>query len=168
MPKPPPPPVAADDRIPTFLKEAERLLNEGDIAGAQSQLDKASALAEKDPKIAVEQARIAAVQADFKWLRLRLLPMGDPEQPLIQRELDAALERAKKYVDGAQALAPEDQAVTRRRIDLLRMSGNLQEARKLVAGLPGAGSQPESASSAGAWCSGPWSRTPPCHCCSSP
>jgi predicted Zn finger-like uncharacterized protein len=145
LPKPPPPPVAADDRIPTFLKEAERLLNEGDIAGAQSQLDKASALAEKDPKIAVEQARIAAVQADFKWLRLRLLPMGDPEQPLIQRELDAALERAKKYVDGAQGLAPEDQAVTRRRIDLLRMAGNLQEARKLVAGLPGAGSQPESA-----------------------
>jgi|GEM_PF-356786 len=145
LPKPPPPPVAADDRIPTFLKEAERLLNEGDIAGAQSQLDKASALAEKDPKIAAEQARLAAVQADFKWLRLRLLPIGDPEQPLIQRELDVALERAKKAVDHAQAIAPDDPAVTRRRIDLQRISGNLQEARKLVAGLPGAGSQPESA-----------------------
>lgn len=145
LPKPPPPPVAADERIPTFLKDADKALNEGDIAGAQSLLDKASALAEKDPKVAVEQARLAAVQADFKWLRLRLLPIGDPEQPLIQRELDAALERAKKAVDHAQAIAPGDQAVTRRRIDLLRMAGNLQEARKLVAGLPGAGSQPESA-----------------------
>lgn len=145
LPKPPPPPVAADERIPTFLKDAEKALNEGDIAGAQSLLDKASALAEKDPKVAVEQARLAAVQADFKWLRLRLLPIGDPEQPLIQRELDAALERAKKAVDHALAIAPDDPAVTRRRIDLLRMAGNLPEARKLVAGLPGAGSQPESA-----------------------
>lgn len=145
LPKPPPPTVAPDDRIATFLKEAEKNLNEGDIAGAQSQLDKASALAEKDPKVAVEIARLAAVQADFKWLRLRLLPIGDPEQPLVQRELDVALERAKKAVDSAHAIAPDDQAVTRRRIDLLRISGNLQEARKLVAGLPGAGSQPESA-----------------------
>jgi predicted Zn finger-like uncharacterized protein len=145
LPKPPPPAPAADERIPTFLKDAEKALNEGDIAGAQSLLDKASGLAEKDPRVAAEQARIAAVQADFKWLRLRLLPIGDPEQPLIQRELDAALERAKKAVANAQAIAPDDPAVTRRRIDLLRMSGNLDEARKLVAGLPGAGSQPESA-----------------------
>jgi predicted Zn finger-like uncharacterized protein len=138
-------PAAPDERIAGYMKEANQLLNEGDIQGAQSKLDSARALAEKDPKVAAEIARIAAVQADFKWLRLRLLPIGDPEQPLIQRELDVALERARKEVEHARTIAPEEPVIVRRRIDLLRISGNLQEARKLVASLPGAGSQPESA-----------------------
>lgn len=144
------PPVASTkavsaDRVDALIKEAEKNLNEGDLQGAQSKLDQASALSEKNAKVLSELARIAAVRADFKWLKLRLLPTGDPEQALVQRELTDALETARKSVETAQAAAPDDPGVIRRRIDLQRMSGNLAEARKLVASLPSAAGNPESA-----------------------
>jgi predicted Zn finger-like uncharacterized protein len=139
------PVVTPDQRVSGFLTEASKRLAEGDLLGAQSELDKASALAEKDPKIAVDLALLATVQADFKWLKLRLLPLGDPEQGAVKRELDLAIERAKKMVDNAQALAPNDPAVTRRRIDVQRISGSMAEARKLVPSLGGSSGQPDGA-----------------------
>lgn len=134
-----------NERVEALIKEAEKNLNEGDLQGAQSKLDQASALSEKNPTVLSELARIAAVRADIKWLKLRLLPTGDPEQALVQRELTDTLETARKSVEVAQAVAPEDPGVLRRRIDLLRMSGNLAEARKLVALLPNAAASPDNA-----------------------
>lgn len=137
--------VAGADRIDALIQEAEKHLNDGDLQNAQSKLDQASALSEKNPKVLSELARIAAVRADFKWLKLRLLPTGDPEQALVQRELTDALDSARKLVETAQAAAPDDPGVIRRRIDLQRMSGNLAEARKLVASLPSAAGNPDTA-----------------------
>lgn len=134
-----------DDRITTFLADSEKSLNEGDLEGAQSLLDKASALADKDPKVAVSLALVATARADLQWLKLRLLPTGDPSQPAVKNELDQALARARKAVENAEAIAPKEPAVARRKIDVLRIAGEIAEARKLVSSVPAGDGKADSA-----------------------
>lgn len=136
---------APDERITGLLNDADKSLKEGDLQAAQSHLDKASALADKDPRVAVELARLALVQADFKWLRLRLLSADHPDRELVQKDIAIAVERARKAVENAQTLAPTDPSISRLKIDALRLAGNLQEARKLAPSISSGGSQPESA-----------------------
>src|SRR5262249_7843427 len=118
---------------------------------AKEQIDKASALAENDPRVAIQQARLAVVRGDVAWLRVRLLrgegsdatPAAD--DPAARRELDVVADRARKAADRAAGLAPTDPAVIRYRIDALRLAGDITGARKLVGGLGVSSSQPESA-----------------------
>ncbi|UQA62642.1 zinc-ribbon domain-containing protein [Polyangium aurulentum] len=137
-------PPQEDARIAALLEQGERDLREGDLEAAKESLDKASALSDKDPKIAARLAHLAAVRADIPWLLVRLLPEGDPDGVNARRELDIAVTRARQAADRAQALAPQDTEVTRSRIDALRLAGDLEGARKLVATLPKASAQPES------------------------
>jgi predicted Zn finger-like uncharacterized protein len=136
-------PPQEDTRIAALLEQGERDLREGDLEAAKESLDKASALSDKDPRIAARLAHLAAVRADIPWLLVRLLPEEDPDRVNAQRELEIAVTRARQAADRAQALAPQDPEVTRSRIDALRLAGDLEGARKLVATLPKSSAQPE-------------------------
>jgi predicted Zn finger-like uncharacterized protein len=135
----------ADERIGALLAEGEKSLLDGDIEAAQEQFAKASVLADRDARVAADLAHLAAVRGDIAWLRVRLLPDGDPDLDTAARELKQAAERARKAAAVAAELAPNDLAVTRSRIDALRLSDDLVGARKLVSGLSAASSQPDNA-----------------------
>jgi tetratricopeptide (TPR) repeat protein len=135
----------ADARIATLLADGEKALEGGDLESAKERFDKASVLAERDPRAAADLARLAAARADVEWLRVRLYPEGDPDQIAAKRDLADAAQRARKAADQAAEIAPADAAVIRSRIDALRFAGDLDGARKLVGGISGAGGQPDNA-----------------------
>ena len=135
----------ADERIGALLQEGEKSLLDGDIEAAQEQFAKASVLSEKDARVATDLAHLAAVRGDIAWLRVRLLPDGDPDLDTAKRELAQAAERARKAAAVATELAPSDAAVTRARIDALRLSDDLVGARKLVSTISAASAQPDNA-----------------------
>ena len=69
-----PPPVAqTDPRALALLTTGEKALADGNLDAAKESFDKASALAEKDPRVLLDAARLAAMRADVPWLRSRLL-----------------------------------------------------------------------------------------------
>lgn len=135
----------ADERIVTLLQEGEKSLLDGDIEAAQEQFAKASVLADRDARVATDLAHLASVRGDIAWLRVRLLPDGDPDLGTAKRELDQAAERARKAAAVAAELAPNDPAVIRARIDALRFAGDVAGARKLVSSISAGSSQPDNA-----------------------
>jgi hypothetical protein len=136
---------AGDARIAGLIAGGEKSLAEGDVESAKEQLDKASVLAERNPHVLAALARLAVARADVDWLRVRLLPADDPNQPVARGDLEQAAQRARKAADRASEVAPNDPAVVRSRIDALRLSGDLEGARKLVAGISATSAQPDSA-----------------------
>ena len=136
---------AADERIGSLLQEGEKSLLEGDLEAAQEQFAKASVLSERDARVAIDLARLAVVRGDIAWLRVRLLPDGDPDLDTAKRELDQAAERSRKATAAAAELAPNDPAVIRARIDTLRLSGDVVGARRLVASISAASGQADNA-----------------------
>jgi predicted Zn finger-like uncharacterized protein len=135
----------ADERIGALLTDGEKSLGDGDIDAAQDQFAKASVLAEHDARVATDLAHLAAVRGDVAWLRVRLLPDGDPDLDTAKRELAQAAERARKAAALAAEIAPNDPAVIRARIDALRLAGDVVGARKLVSGISAASAQPDNA-----------------------
>jgi predicted Zn finger-like uncharacterized protein len=136
---------AGDERIGPLLQEGEKALLNGDLDAAQEQFAKASAFGEKDPKVLADLARLAAIRADISWLRVRLLPEGDPDLGTAKRELEQAADRLQKAAGLAAAAAPNDAITVRARIDALRVQGDLAGARKLVSGVSTSGAQPDNA-----------------------
>jgi predicted Zn finger-like uncharacterized protein len=137
---------ASDGRVVGMIDQANRLLEEGDLEGAKELLDKATGLAEKDPAVLAALARLEAVQTDVLWLKLRLL---DPvDSSLVQsthKQLGRRVGRTREAVDRATSAAPTDQTVLRAKIDLMRMAGELADARKLVGPIGQNASLPENA-----------------------
>jgi tetratricopeptide (TPR) repeat protein len=141
-------PAAAklDPRALSFLSTGEKAMGEGDLDLAQENLDKASALAEKETPILVDQARLAAIKADVAWLKLRLLPADAiDEQRATRAQLDMLAARERKAADEAQAVAPADISTERAKIDALRLAGDLGAARGYVSKVIAHASQPETA-----------------------
>ena len=136
---------AADERIGTLLQEGEKSLLDGDLEAAQEQFAKASGIEERDARVAIDLAHLAAVRGDIAWLRVRLLPDGDPDLDTAKRELDQAAERSRKATAAAAELAPNDPAVVRARIDTLRLSGDMVGARRLVSSISAASGQADNA-----------------------
>lgn len=125
--------ASADARVAGFLLEAERKLEEGDFEGARGELDKASVLADKEATVLAALARLEAMRADMLWLRLRLLDPADKQ--LVQathRQLGARVGKAQEAIDRAVAVASDNPAVLRSRVDILRLAGDLKAARALV------------------------------------
>lgn len=129
----------ADERVTKLLEEGEKLLSDGDLEGAKEKLDKASALAESDPRVVTQIARLAVVRADQRWLKVRILPPGGAEAALAKSELADATDKMKKAVDAAKALLPNDPVVRRYRVDALRIAGERSAARSLIGEMPAAG-----------------------------
>ncbi len=135
---------ALDGRARGFLVDGEKALADGNLEGAQQSFDKASALAEGDVRVLLDEARVTAAAADVPWLKLRLLPKDAVEELRAARALlDERLARARKAADGALAAAPEDPAAARAEIDALRLAGERDAARGYVSKLGAQASQPE-------------------------
>lgn len=137
---------ASDARVAGMLERGNRLLATGDFEGAKEQFDKASVLAEKDPAVLVALAHLETLRADLVWLQLRLLDPDDKELvKLTHRQLGARVGRAERAVAAARKVAPTDPGVQRARIDVLRMSGDMDKARSLVGPVAKDASQPANA-----------------------
>jgi tetratricopeptide (TPR) repeat protein len=142
-----PAPVATTDpRVASFLSHGEKALADGNLDLAKESFDKASALAEKDPKVLVDLARFAAIRADVPWMKSRLLPADAVEDhKLVRDRLSELAAQARKAADDALAVAPDDASALRAKIDALRISGEPDQARAMVSKISASASQPESA-----------------------
>jgi predicted Zn finger-like uncharacterized protein len=142
----PAPVVTSDPRVAAFLETGEQALAAGNLELAKESFDKASALAEKDPRVLLDAARLAAVRADTPWLKARLLaPDAADEHRLAKAELAERGAAARKAADAALGVAPDDPAALRAKIDALRISGDREGARALVAKVATSAMQPETA-----------------------
>lgn len=142
----PPRAATTDPRVSDFLAAGEKALTDGNLELAKEKLDKASALAERDPRVLIDLARLAALRADTPWLKTRLLSADAADEHRLTKdnltELSAA---ARKAADDALFVAPEDQGALRAKIDALRIAGDRDGARALVARVVSSASQPETA-----------------------
>jgi predicted Zn finger-like uncharacterized protein len=135
-----------DARAQSFLADGESALADGNIDVAQEDFDKASVLAEKDARVLLDQARLAAVKADVPWLKLRLLaPDATDELRMTRVQLEETTVRARRAADEAEAAAPDDAAPMRAKIDALRLAGDLRAARADVPKILARAAQPETA-----------------------
>ena len=135
-----------DPRAQGFLSQGEAALADGNLDSSQENFDKASALAEADPHVLLDQARLAAAQADIPWLKLRLLPAdATDEVRMTKAELDERIGRGRRAADAALFIAPLDLATIRVKMDSLRLSGERDAARGYVSKIIGQSSQPETA-----------------------
>jgi predicted Zn finger-like uncharacterized protein len=141
-----PPVVAADPRVVGLLASGEKALGDGNLETAKESFDKASALAEKDPHVLLDVARLATIRADVPWLKSRLLAADATDDIRFTKDALAELSAAaKKAADEAIAAAPDDAAALRTKIDALRIAGDREGARALVAKVAPSASQPETA-----------------------
>ena len=131
--KPAPSAATVDPRVADFLVNGDKALANGNLDLAKESFDKASALAEKDAHVLVAQAHLAAVRADVLWLKTRLLPAEATDERRITHDgLDDAAATARKAADDALAVAADDPAALRAKIDAARISGDRDGARALV------------------------------------
>jgi len=126
-----------DPRAAAFVADGERALSEGDLDTAQGDFDKASVLTDRDPRVLVDEARVAAAKADVPWLRVRLLPAdatgGDVQVRMAKAELADNAATARRAATNAVAEASGDTQAVLAMIDALRIAGDLDAARARVA-----------------------------------
>jgi|HubBroStandDraft_1064217.scaffolds.fasta_scaffold08727_2 predicted Zn finger-like uncharacterized protein len=135
-----------DARAQSFLADGESALAEGNVDVSQEDFDKASVLAEKDARVLLDQARLAAVKADVPWLKLRVLPPDATDELRMTRaQLDENVVRARRAADEAETAAPDDVAAIRAKIDAVRLAGDLRAARADVPKILARAAQPETA-----------------------
>ena len=141
-------PAAAqlDPRAEAFLATGEKAMADGNLDEAQEALDKASALAETDPRVRLDEARVAAAEADVPWLKLKILPVtATDEVRNTKADVQEKVGRATRLADAALAGAPDSPAASRTKLDALRLGGQQDAARALVAKVIAQASQPETA-----------------------
>jgi tetratricopeptide (TPR) repeat protein len=138
--------ASSDERVAKFLSDGTHLIDDGDFEGAKEELDKATALAEKDPPVLIALARLETLRADVWWLKLRLIdPNSNDLVQATYRELGRRVGKARTAVDRAFAVSPEDPAVLRARVDVLRLTGDGDRAREWLAPLSANAGVPENA-----------------------
>jgi predicted Zn finger-like uncharacterized protein len=136
--------TALDGKARAFLADGEKAMADGNLEAAQQSFDKASALAEGDSRVLVDEARVAAAEADVPWLELRILDRAAVEEARAARSLlDERVARARKAATDAVAAAPDDPAAARAQIDALRLAGERDAARSYVPKVGPVASQPE-------------------------
>jgi predicted Zn finger-like uncharacterized protein len=135
-----------DPRALSYLSESEKAMADGNLDAAKQAVDKASALAESNPRVLLDEARVAAAQADIPWLKTRLLPADAADElRATKADLDDRVTRARRAADAALTGAPDDVSAIRARVDALRLAGDQEVARGLVSKIIAQASQPETA-----------------------
>lgn len=128
--------VQENERVSQLLDEGDGRLLAGDVEGAKEHYLKASGISESDPRISRGVARIEIIRADLVWLHMRLLSDDAPERAGIGQQLASAIARADEALARAIGQAPSDASNVGLSIDVLRLKGKGEEARKLVPRLP--------------------------------
>ncbi len=133
-----------DPKAQELVSAGEGAFQGGDLDGAKEDFDKASALAEKDPRVLLDLARVAEARADVAWLGERIAAQGEAHT-IARKELDELSVKSSASADAALAAAKDDPAAVRSKIDALRIAGDLAQARALVPKIvtSSIGSQPE-------------------------
>jgi tetratricopeptide (TPR) repeat protein len=121
-----------DPKAQQLLSDGERAFTQGNLDVAKEDFDKASVLADKDPRVLLDVAQVAEARADVGWLGARLATVGEA-QTRARKELDELSVRSSAAADAALAATPDDPAAVRSKIDALRIAGDLAQARALVA-----------------------------------
>jgi hypothetical protein len=135
-----------DPRAQSFLSQGEQAMADGSLDAAQEAFDKASALTDRDARVLLDEARVAAAKADIPWLKLRLLPPeATDEIRTTKSQFDDQIVRVRRTADDALAATPDDIAAVRWKVDALRLEGDRDAARASVSRLSGQASQPETA-----------------------
>jgi tetratricopeptide (TPR) repeat protein len=137
-----------DPRAESFLADGERALLDGDLERAQGDLDKASVLTERDPRVLVDEARVANAKADIPWLKLRVLPSdgsASVEVRTATAQLDESAALARRAANDAASVAPTDPQALRTVLEALRIAGDGDSARGYVVAVFAAASQPQTA-----------------------
>ncbi|HEX3343643.1 MAG TPA: zinc-ribbon domain-containing protein, partial [Polyangiaceae bacterium] len=135
-----------DPRAQSFVADGEKAMGDGNLELSQESFDKASALAEHDPRVLLDEARVAAAKADVPWLALRLLPpTATDELRTTKAQLADRMPRVKKAAEDASTAAPDDLAALRAKVDALRLVGERDAARSYVPKIGAQASQPETA-----------------------
>lgn len=121
-------------RVEQLLLDGELALSEGNLEGATEAFAKASALVDgKSARVALDQARLAVVRADIAWLRMRALPADAADEIRTTRQsLSELTYKAREAIEAALALSPNDPPTLRAKVDVLRISGEVEVARGLV------------------------------------
>ena len=135
--------ASPDARVEGLLEAGEASFKDGDLDAAKEQFVKASALAEKDPRVAKALARLAVVRAEIAWLELLVATADDPGREATRRRYSEAAESAAKASVVASDLAAADPEVARVVCDSKRLQGDVSGARKLVDRFSAADGQPD-------------------------
>ncbi len=108
-------------------------------------------LAERDPRVLLGLARVAAAKADVPWLEVRLLqPAAVDGLRVARAELADRVATARRTADDALGAAPQDPRALTAKLESLRLAGDTQAARGYVVAIFGQASQPETAYALGA------------------
>jgi predicted Zn finger-like uncharacterized protein len=135
-----------DPRAAQFLSDGERAFESGNLDGAKESFDKASAIAETNPRVLIDVARVSAARADVPWLAQRLLREdADAEMRATKQRLAELSAIATATADHALAAAPNDPTAVRAKLDALRIAGDLTAARAMVGRVIANAGQPETA-----------------------
>jgi predicted Zn finger-like uncharacterized protein len=135
-----------DPRAEGFLATGEKAMADGNLDQAQEALDKASALAENDPRVRLDEARVAAARADIPWLKLKILPpTATDDVRTTTADMNERVGRATRLADAAYTGSPDSPAAARAKLDALRLAGQQDAARALVTKIVAQASQPETA-----------------------
>lgn len=138
--------AATDQRVVPLVERGTSSLEAGDLDGAKEAFDRASALAENDPGVRRGLARLEGLRADLVWLKLKLLEHADPStREAVRQQLRDRVSRAEAALTRAVSLSPDDPVLARVRVDLTRMQGRVDEARRLVAPIAASPHLPENA-----------------------
>jgi len=127
-------PQGPDAQVGGLLTQGEAALDQGNLDAAKESFDKASALADKDPRVLLDVARLAAVRADVPWLRQRVLVGASDDVKTNQAELDDRVAQVKKAAADALAAAPNDIAAKRVKVDAMRLAGDKDGAHAVASG----------------------------------
>jgi len=120
-----------DPKVQELLGAGERAFNDGDLETAKTDFDKASGIADKDPRVLLDVARVDEARADVAWLAEKLAASGE-EHTRARKDLDDLSVKASAAADAALAAGKDDPAAVRSKIDALRIAGDLAQARALV------------------------------------
>lgn len=130
-----------DVRLDDVLQAGEAALVKGDLESARAIF--ASMRGSRHPALLASLARLAAVEADLAWLKLRLLPEGSEARASAARRFQDTLAEAEEAVTQLAEEAPEAPSTYRAKLDVQRIGGDLAGARALVPRTVAIASQPE-------------------------
>jgi predicted Zn finger-like uncharacterized protein len=107
-PKPAAPKV--DERVPALIERARQALAKGDFESANAELAKASVLAENDPRIAAENARLEVARVEQLWTLRRLNAALDAARAEVVAKPPVARRKKTDAELAAEALAATREA----------------------------------------------------------